>query len=79
MKTGQKTDFYPVMAANKLLFLDNLVRAVGTVGTTVDLLPADLTATTTVRMNLRNAVNDMLAAMWARPRGGCCLPFRMFQ
>ncbi len=56
-----KADLYPVTDANKLLFLDNLVTAVGTVGATVGLLPADITALTTARTKptlLGIAVND---------------------
>jgi hypothetical protein len=56
-----KADFNPVTDANKLLFLDNLVTAVGTVGTMVGLLHADITAITTARTNLRSAVNDKIA------------------
>jgi hypothetical protein len=55
-----KADFCPVTDANKLLFLDNLVTAVGTAGATVGLLPAEITTITTARTNLRNAVNDKL-------------------
>lgn len=47
-----KTDYYPVTDADKLLFLDDLVTAVGTVGATVGLLPADVTADTCARTNL---------------------------
>jgi hypothetical protein len=64
-----KADFYPVTDANKLLFLDNLVTAASTVGATVGLLPADITAITTARTNLRNAVNDKLATKTAAQGG----------